>query len=359
MTKGIACVGQFKLPWSLNLGSSQMAWKHIIYPIMTYFRQRRLAELLRAYPDLENYAVLDVGGRPFLWDLLKEHYQVQPKQLVLLNTPSENTIAPSPDYTVKVADGRSLPYPDKSFDLVFSNSVIEHVGDLKDMARFAQECNRVGKEIYIQTPNRWFPLEAHFGAAFVHWLPRAWYQKLSFLSLRYLCAFNNPVEKAHFQQEFDTTRLLSGRQLRELFPEKIVVAERALGLAKSFIVMSQAPQAIAEVAQPFDEQQVEVETLIIPAIDVQMIETPASEVQALAPQTVENDQRPENALETSTVEVHQPQEGHPPQEGHQSDSKTPKARVYSLHTSAIHKPVVQEPKLKVCFSSQDLPNSQS
>ena len=215
-----------------------MAWRHIIYPIMTHFRRRRLAELLKIYPNLKDYSILDVGGRPFIWNLLKDEYGVVPKQLILLNTPSEEKIPVSPDYTVKIADGRQLPYADKSFDLVFSNSVIEHVGEAEQMAQFASECDRVGKGLYVQTPNRWFPLEAHFGAAFIHWLPRNWYQKLSFLSLRYFLAVNDPAEQAYFKQEFDSTRLLSFKQFQDLFPNKKIVAEKALGLTKSFAVAS-------------------------------------------------------------------------------------------------------------------------
>ena len=322
-----------------------MAWKHIIYPIMTYFRQRRLAELLKAYPDLENYTVLDVGGRPFLWDLLRYHYRVKPKQLVLLNTPSENTIAPSPDYTVKIADGRHLPYPDKSFDLVFSNSVIEHVGDLEDMARFAKECTRVGKEVYIQTPNRWFPLEAHFGAAFVHWLPRAWYQRLSFLSMRYLCAFNNPVEKDYFQQEFDTTRLLSGRQLRELFPQQTIASEKVLGLSKSFIVMSPQRRSLTEAAQPPSQQPAAIEIFGIPALEVETVDVPALDTQLVSsepqPQYEEVPaaiaaRKPELVFKASTVEVQTPA------------FQTP--RPYALPATALHMPVLQEPKLRAHFS---------
>lgn len=215
-----------------------MAWLHVIHPIMAHFRRRRLAELLKLYPNLADYSVLDVGGRPFIWELLKEHYQVTPKRLILLNTPDDGFVKGATDYTVEIADGRELPYADKSFDLVFSNSVIEHVGTHQQMAQFARECDRVGKQLYIQTPNRWFPLEAHFGAAFIHWLPRYWYKKLSFLSVRYLMALNNPEEKRHFEQEFETTDLLSEKQMRSLFPGKKIMAEKAMGLTKSFMVTS-------------------------------------------------------------------------------------------------------------------------
>jgi hypothetical protein len=112
------------------------------------------------------------------------------------------------------------------------------VGESDQVAQFAKECDRVGSKIYIQTPNRWFPVEAHFGAAFIHWLPRPWYRKLSCLSLRYLFTYNNPTEKDNFEHEFATTRLLSFRQLSQLFPTQKIVSEKVLGLTKSFVVMS-------------------------------------------------------------------------------------------------------------------------
>jgi len=233
-----------------------MAWQHIIYPVMTLFRRRRLAALVKAFPSLEDSHVLDVGGRPFIWDLLKQEYGIAPKSLVLLNTPSEELLPASPDYTVVIADGCELPYEDNSFDLVFSNSVIEHVGGYAQMAQFAQECDRVGKQLYVQTPNRWFPLEAHFGAALIHWLPRAWYQKLSFLSLRYLFAYNNPKEKGYFQKEFDTTHLLTAKQLKQLFPGKAVVSEKVVGLSKSFMVISPQDQTVQnqQASEPLPSQ---------------------------------------------------------------------------------------------------------
>lgn len=216
-----------------------MNWREATYPVMAYFRRKRLAELLKIYPNLENYSVLDVGGRPFMWDLLKEFHGVAPKRLVLLNTPSEKLLPESENYTVKIADGCHLPYENDSFDLVFSNSVIEHVGNKEEMTQFSRECDRVGKHIYIQTPNRWFPVDAHLGVAFIHWLPRPLYKKLCFLSLRYPFTINNPAEKKNFDLEFETTRLLTLGQLKRLFPGNRIVPEKFLFFVKSFVVVSQ------------------------------------------------------------------------------------------------------------------------
>jgi hypothetical protein len=68
-----------------------------------------------------------------------------------------------------IADGRQLPFSDSSFDMVYANAVIEHVGDETDQQRFVSELARVGATWIITTPNRWFPIEAHFHTFFTHW----------------------------------------------------------------------------------------------------------------------------------------------------------------------------------------------
>lgn len=68
-------------------------------------------------------------------------------------------------------DACALPFPDDAFDIVFSNAVIEHVGGRERQHAFVSEAVRVGRRVYLTTPNRWFPLEVHTRLPLVHWLP--------------------------------------------------------------------------------------------------------------------------------------------------------------------------------------------
>lgn len=57
--------------------------------------------------------------------------------------------------------GETLPFAPNTFDVVFSNEVIEHVAD---DAKYAAEMVRVtktGGRVVIFCPNRWYPVEQH------------------------------------------------------------------------------------------------------------------------------------------------------------------------------------------------------
>jgi hypothetical protein len=71
------------------------------------------------------------------------------------------------------ADGRDLPFPDRSFDFVHSSAVLEHVGSAEDQSRFLRELARVARRgVFVTTPNRWFPVEFHTVLPLIHWLPK-------------------------------------------------------------------------------------------------------------------------------------------------------------------------------------------
>ena len=68
------------------------------------------------------------------------------------------------------ADGRALPFPDDSFDIGFSNAVVEHLPDLASQRAFVAELCRVSRRVFLTTPNRQFPLDTHTLVPLAHWL---------------------------------------------------------------------------------------------------------------------------------------------------------------------------------------------
>jgi len=120
------------------------------------------------------------------------------------------------------ADARSLPFADREFVIAYSNSLIEHL-PAADRTRAAAEMARVGRRLFVQTPNRWFPVEPHALLPFVHWLPRALGRRLWRLGVT--------------GEPFDDIRLLDARELRRLFPDARIVRERVGPLTKSLIAV--------------------------------------------------------------------------------------------------------------------------
>ena len=101
-----------------------------------------------------------------------------------------------------LADGRSLPFRDRTFDFVHSSAVLEHVGSRTQQVRFLGEIWRVARRgIFVTTPNRWFPVEFHTMLPLVHWLPAAVFRRLL-----------NCTGRAFFARE-ENLNLLSPRTL--------------------------------------------------------------------------------------------------------------------------------------------------
>jgi len=130
---------------------------------------------------------------------------------------------------VAQADGTRLPYADREFPVAFSNSVIEHVP--KELQRtFAAEICRVADRYFVQTPNKWFPIEPHYQLPFVQFLPD---RLLKALNRRFSLGWR---EKGRWEP----ITLLGARELRRLFPDAEIHRERVLGLTKSLMAVRAA-----------------------------------------------------------------------------------------------------------------------
>jgi hypothetical protein len=202
---------------------------HDLYrPFLRYFRTKRMQQFCRLFGLTETTRVLDVGGDPFNWSLVSIAPSLTVVNLYSLRE-RVNTIA------WVIADGRRLPFKDGAFDITYSNSVIEHLGDFASQQAFAQEVGRVGIRYYVETPNRWFPVEPHLITPLIHYLPKSVQRRLlRNFTIWGLITCPTIQQCEDFLQE---VHLLDKRELRQLFPDAEIWHECVLGLTKSLVAI--------------------------------------------------------------------------------------------------------------------------
>lgn len=116
--------------------------------------------------------ILDVGGRPLIWERegFCEGENIFKYQIHIVNL--EPIISQSTNIQIYRCDALNMScFQDNEFDIAFSNSVIEHVGNYTQQEQFVQEIKRVAKSYFVQTPNYYFPIEPHFLFPFYQFLP--------------------------------------------------------------------------------------------------------------------------------------------------------------------------------------------
>jgi hypothetical protein len=195
------------------------------------FRRRRMRRFLELFAPTASTRILDVGGTDAFWRLAGVASDV-----VLLNI--DVPVVPDdlpPNMRYVQADGTTLPFPDRSFDICFSNSTIEHVHTYERQQAFASEMRRVGEAIWLQTPARSFPFEPHWLGFFIHWLPERWQRRLA-RNFTVWGWVNRPTQE-QVDELVDEYRLLTHRELRQLFPDCEIRRERFLGLTKSYVAI--------------------------------------------------------------------------------------------------------------------------
>ena len=208
------------------------------------FRARRFAHVQRLIETILSERgradIIDLGGTETYWRIGADFIRANRHRLsITLVNPDPQAIQDREVFSFREgsATDRAL-YADRSFDLVHSNSVIEHVGDWRDFEDFAANARRLAPRYYIQTPNYWFPYEPHFRCPGFQYLPAAARARLI---MRFsLGFFRRIAERAEADDIIRHHRLLSTREMAALFPDGHVFHEKAFGLNKSVIATRDA-----------------------------------------------------------------------------------------------------------------------
>ncbi len=179
-------------------------------------RFRRFCELIGVPAGAK---IIDLGGTQYNWELVENDYHVTIVNLPRINKKNEDT----EKFHFVAADATDLSdlFPDKTFDIVFSNSVIEHVGDDRSVEKFSNEVKRLGKAYWVQTPSKRFPIEPHTGVPFFWRLPTSIRMKLLDRWEKKLPAWTEMIRG---------TRLITEKHMRRLFPDAEVYYEKKLGI---------------------------------------------------------------------------------------------------------------------------------
>ena len=198
------------------------------------FRQKRFELLKNGIEKLiqkDHFKILDIGGDIQYWKNIG--WQHPACKIHLLNlyeskVPENET----QQFSSSVGDGLSLEYKKGEVDLIFSNSVIEHVGSYANQQIFAGEVRRVSDKYIVQTPSIWFPLEPHSLIPLFQFLPHP-------IRALLIMTFNiNYFPKAKTYKAAiivsHSTLMFTHKRFKQLFPEAEIQVERFLGIPKSY-----------------------------------------------------------------------------------------------------------------------------
>jgi ubiquinone/menaquinone biosynthesis C-methylase UbiE len=166
----------------------------------SYFLKKYREKIFKIF--LENiklkkiYKVIDIGSTAV--DSMSENYFLHnypyKKSISCFsNQKLDNLKKKYPFLIIKKGDGRNTNLPDNYYEIVHSNATIEHVGSFDNQIKFVRELYRISKKIiFMQTPNRYFPIDFHTLLPFLHWLPKTMHRKiLDIIGLKFLSKESN------------------------------------------------------------------------------------------------------------------------------------------------------------------------
>lgn len=194
-------------------------------------RRRRWRQLLATFPELAEMSVLDMGGTVEFW--LRSPVQPRAVHVVNVEDPPDG---PLPEWLR--ADVADICHPpaglldERGYDIVLSNSVIEHVGGHLQREAFAEVARSSAPRMWMQTPYQYFPIEPHWVCPFLQFLPLALRARVA---MRWPLVHTRPKDVDHAIDALLSTELLDITAMHHYFPDAEIRFERAVGLVKSLI----------------------------------------------------------------------------------------------------------------------------
>jgi len=185
--------------------------------------------------------ILDIGGEIEYWSKVWDLIGDRNIQVTLVNLTAVDVDIDSARFSSAAGDARDLSWlADLSFDIVHSNSVIEHVGRWQDMLAMAREVRLLAPAYYVQTPYFWFPIDPHCSTAFFHWLPEP--VRLSMLLRKPRGHWGMAPDVNTAMGQIQSADLLDIRTMSALFPDATIQHERVAGLTKSLIAIRRSTE---------------------------------------------------------------------------------------------------------------------
>ena len=209
------------------------------------FRRGRFAWFLEMIADAARHRgtvrILDIGGTVQHWRAMEDLWKDYTVDITVVNLDAEITDeGPLHQRPGNACD--MSQYPDLSFDIVYSNSVIEHVGHWSEMSLMGAEIERLAPAYFVQTPNFGFPVEPHYRSLFFHWYPEIIRAEM-LLKRRH--GFRGPYRDLNSaMRDVQSVNLLNGQQMQVLFPSGTLRREMILGFTKSLVMIRRGPEAI-------------------------------------------------------------------------------------------------------------------
>jgi hypothetical protein len=193
-------------------------------------RQKRWHQFEAAFPDISELTVLDLGGDARAW----RSAPVRPRRVILVNVFDQEVEEPWMEALNADACDPEADLP--GADLIYSNSVIEHVGGHWRRQRFAAAVRKADR-YWVQTPNRYFPIEPHF---MMPWLQHFPLRAKAFLVAHWPVGhYASYRDREKILEGAMDIELLSGAEMGIYFPDAEIRRERVLGLTKSLIAVKQ------------------------------------------------------------------------------------------------------------------------